>query len=128
MREIEFAVYGHGHIYVFPPGEILSQGCIYDYAGKYGQNATKTLVEAPLSDQQRSSGMALAKKAYAIAGCDGFARVDCFLDDTGQFVLNEINPIPGFTANSLFPLICQAHGFELIDNLVALGLYNKRQK
>ena len=48
-----------------------------------------------------------------------FARVDFFLEkDTNQIYLNEINTIPGFTKNSMFPLLWKSSGLE-IDELVA---------
>lgn len=124
-REIEFAVYGDGEVKVFPPGEILSLGAVYDFEAKYGENASPVAPEASLSEEQKQAGMALAKEAYKIAGCNGFARVDFFLDKRGQFFLNEINPIPGFTKHSMFPKICERWGisaFKLIDILVAIGL------
>ena len=48
-----------------------------------------------------------------------FARVDFFLEkDTNKIYLNEINTIPGFTKNSMFPLLWKSSGLE-IDELVA---------
>ena len=48
-----------------------------------------------------------------------FARVDFFLEKvTNKIYLNEINTIPGFTKNSMFPLLWQSSGLE-IDELVA---------
>ena len=48
-----------------------------------------------------------------------FARVDFFLEkDTNKIYLNEINTIPGFTKNSMFPLLWKSSGLE-INELVA---------
>jgi D-alanine-D-alanine ligase len=38
----------------------------------------------------------LAVRAFSLAGCSGFARVDFFVDSE-SVVLNELNTIPGFT-------------------------------
>ncbi|MGZ3634212.1 MAG: D-alanine--D-alanine ligase family protein, partial [Parachlamydiaceae bacterium] len=87
--------------------------------------------QAELTPQLKNLGKELAKKAYQAVGCVGMARVDFFLESDGAYWLNEVNPIPGFTANSLYPLICQANGFELsalLDELIRLGLQQAEQK
>ncbi|MBA3238811.1 MAG: UDP-N-acetylmuramate--L-alanine ligase [Parachlamydiaceae bacterium] len=124
-REIEFAVLGNEIPHVFPPGEVLANGEIYVYNAKYGPNGISVTAQAELPAGVMDKGTALAKKAYEVAGCKGMARVDFFLDESGKFWLNEINPIPGFTVNSLFPRICHANGVpisKLIDKLITLGL------
>lgn len=124
-REIEFALFGQEIVKVFPPGEVLSSGAIYDFAAKYSERGFKVTSEAKLDQNLLKQGMDLAEKAYRIAGCDGFARVDFFLDEKEQFFLNEINPIPGFTKNSLYPQICERWGInitELVNILISLGL------
>lgn len=129
-REIEFAVIGNDQIVVFPPGEILTGGHIYDYEGKYSKNGTKTAAKADLSPSLIEEGKSLVKRAYLAARCTGMARIDTFLDEKGKFWINEINPIPGFTKNSLYPQMCSINGFEgtdLIDRLIVLGLERKRK-
>lgn len=125
MREIEFAVIGNDEVEVFPPGEILSQGALYDYEAKYSDCQMEVNSVADLPSHIIEEGRLMAKSAYKAAGCMGMARVDMFLDKNNVFWLNEINPIPGFTKNSLYPLICQANGVSkeaLVDRLIILGL------
>ena len=53
------------------------------------------------------------------------ARVDFFLRDDGQFVVNELNTIPGFTPISMYPRLWEASGIpypELIDRLIDQAL------
>jgi len=52
----------------------------------------------------------LALKAYKSVGCSKYARVDIMLDERGPKLL-EINTIPGFTAQSLYPKQAHAGGF-----------------
>lgn len=130
-RELEFSVFGDGAISVFPPGEIMTQGKIYDYQGKYFNSDFPTTPSAKLDLSIIEKGMAFASKAYLAAGCDGYARVDCFLDENDQFFLNEINTIPGFTGTSLFPQMCETGGLKLIDlinELVCISLQRARFK
>lgn len=124
MREIEFAVIGNDTVDVFPPGEVLSLGGFYDYQAKYSTKQMQVESVANLSKELIEAGMLMAKNAYKAAGCKGMARIDMFLDKNNTFWLNEINPIPGFTKNSLYPLICQANGLStesLMDKLIILG-------
>lgn len=130
-REIEFAVLGNaGKEKVFSPGEVIAKGQVYTYEAKYGPQGISVNPVADLPSEKIEEGIALAKKAYQAIGCRGMSRVDFFLDKKGKFWLNEINPIPGFTVNSLYPLMCQKNGLEyakLLDALIILGLEAHRQ-
>ena len=53
------------------------------------------------------------------------ARVDMFVTEENEIVLNEINTLPGFTATSRYPSMMQAAGIsftELIDLLIDLAM------
>jgi D-alanine-D-alanine ligase len=53
------------------------------------------------------------------------ARVDFFVRDDGEVVVNELNTIPGFTATSVYAKLFEASGIgysELLDRLIALAL------
>lgn len=129
-REIEFAVCGNRWITVFPPGEICSNGEKYDFEGKYSDNGTETKAKADLPQELIEEGRFLAETAYKAIGCTGMARVDFFLDSNNKFWLNEINPIPGFTPNSLYPAICHENGLSypaLLDRLVISAMERVRQ-
>ena len=50
------------------------------------------------------------------------ARVDFFVRDDGEVLVNELNTIPGFTATSVYAKLFEASGIayaELLDRLVA---------
>ena len=53
----------------------------------------------------------------------GQARVDVFYDEAnGQIWLNEINTLPGFTSQSMYPTLWEASGIplpQLVAELVA---------
>ncbi|MCK5705130.1 MAG: hypothetical protein KAI29_28455 [Cyclobacteriaceae bacterium] len=64
-------------------------------------------------------------QAYQALRCEDFARVDLFLTEGGEIIINEINTIPGFTSASMFPMMWQNMGIsytELISELVNLCL------
>ena len=58
------------------------------------------------------------------------ARVDLFLErNSGDFWVNEVNTIPGFTSISMYPKLWQLTGLpysELLDELVRLALERHR--
>jgi len=130
-RELEFSVLGNDReIIAFPPGEILTNGQVYDYESKYAAQGMPTTFRAEIPSEKVTEGISLVKKAYRAIGGSGMARIDTFLDKQGRYWINEINPIPGFTANSLYPQMCAAHGLslpQLLDALIILGLERKKQ-
>ena len=129
-REIEFAVLGNGQVTAFPPGEIFPDSEICSYAGKYHSAGRDPEIIADLSPELVEKGIELVKKAYEAIGCNSMSRIDTFLDENGNYWLNEINPIPGCTKNSPFPKMCMAHGLSkeaLIDRLLVLALERRRR-
>ncbi|BDQ54349.1 vancomycin D-type resistance protein VanD [Enterococcus faecalis] len=91
---------------------------------KGSENAT-IKVPADLPVEVRERIQETAKKVYQTLGCKGLARIDMFLREDGQIVLNEVNTMPGFTSYSRYPRMMTAAGFtlsELIDRLIELAL------
>ena len=75
----------------------------------------------------------VAVDAFVASECEGMARVDFFVRDDGEVVVNELNTIPGFTATSVYAKLFEASGIpyaELLDRLVALALerHERRSK
>ena len=95
-----------------------------------GSDNSTPIVPADISAQSRSLVQETAKAVYRALGCSGLARVDLFLTDDGQVVLNEVNTFPGMTSYSRYPRMMSAAGVsraELIDRLVSLTLTGKLQ-
>ena len=55
---------------------------------------------------------ASAVQAFEALDCEGLARVDFFVTDDGQVLVNEINTMPGFTPASMFPRMWAAAGVD----------------
>jgi D-alanine-D-alanine ligase len=124
-REIEVAVLGNDEPRASVPGEIVPSHDFYDYEDKYVGDGAQLLVPAPLDAEQRATVQRLALDAFRALRCEGMARVDFFLDESGSFLVNEINTIPGFTPISMYPKLWDASGVgyaALIDELVRLAL------
>ncbi|MBB4276968.1 D-alanine--D-alanine ligase family protein [Rhizobium mongolense] len=129
-REIEFSVLEDtaGNLFVSRPGEIVpaeSHG-FYSYNAKYiDENGAALKIPAELPPQVEAGMRDIAARAFRAVGCDSMARVDFFLTPDMQFLVNEINTIPGFTDISMYSKAMAASGVsyaEVIDRLVAHGL------
>lgn len=93
-----------GEIRVHEPHEF------YDFEAKYLDNATSFDLPAPVADSISNEIRDSAITAFVALGCEGLARVDFFLTETGEVVINELNTMPGFTPRSVFPMLWEATG------------------
>ncbi|MFI8179456.1 D-alanine--D-alanine ligase [Actinacidiphila glaucinigra] len=96
----------------------------YDFEAKYIDSA-EGVVPAPLTPEQTAEVQRLAVAAFDAASCEGLVRADFFLQDDGEFVINEINTMPGFTPISMYPRMWQESGVgyaELVDRLIQAAL------
>jgi len=84
----------------------------YDYEAKY--NATTTQYHCPsgLDQVQELFLKNLAVTGSKVVGVKGWARVDVFIDDSGQYQLIEINTVPGMTDHSLVPMAAKQAGID----------------
>jgi D-alanine-D-alanine ligase len=126
-REIECAVLGNENPLILEAGEIIPSHEFYDYEAKYlDPEGAAFKIPAELTELQRETLNAFALKAYKACELSGMARVDFFIDRrTGKLLLNEVNTIPGFTAISMYPKMCQASGIsysQLLSRLIDLAL------
>lgn len=129
-REVECSVLEHptGELFVSRPGEIApaeSHG-FYSYDAKYvDADGAVVKVPADLPAEVEERVRRTAAVAFRALGCDGMARVDFFVTPDMDFLVNEVNTIPGFTDISMYPKAMAASGVayaELLDRLVAHGL------
>jgi len=125
-REIECSVLGNSRPVASLPGEVVLSDEFYSFETKYvSEDGAKLQIPAELSSEQLSSMQKLALKAYKALQCSGLARVDFFLTEDGNWMINEINTLPGFTSISMYPQMWEASGIsysELIDQLIELAL------
>lgn len=123
-RELEVGVLGNDQLETTAPGEIRPVHDFYDFEAKY-LDASELVIPAELDDELRGRIEGLARDAYRAIGCRGMARVDFFVTRDDELVVNEINTIPGFTPNSMFPRLWDAQGVDypqLVDRLLQLAL------
>ncbi len=125
-REFECAVLGGAHPVASVPCEILPSQDFYTYEDKYLLNKAQIDLPAKLSDAQTAEIQRLAVAGFEAVGCEGMARVDFLMDEaSGEFFVNEINTIPGFTSISMYPKMWEYSGIpyaSLLDRLIQLAL------
>ncbi len=123
--EVECAVMGNSDPVASVVGEVVPCNEFYDYDAKYLANESELHIPARLSDEMLKAVQVAAVNAYRALGCTGFTRVDFFVCDNGDILLNEPNTIPGFTSISMYPKLFAASGVpypELLDRLLQLAI------
>jgi D-alanine-D-alanine ligase len=106
-------------------GEIVPQAEWYDYAAKYDEGGSEIIVPARIPQETAERVQQLAVDSFIATECEGMARVDFFVRENGEVVVNELNTIPGFTATSVYARLFEASGIpygELLDRLIQLAL------
>jgi D-alanine-D-alanine ligase len=98
----------------------------YDFEAKYLPEENTALdVPADLRSNIASTVQQLAAKAFCALGCESLARVDFFVRPDGSVLVNEVNTMPGFTPQSMFPRMWAAAGMtysQLINRLLRTAL------
>ena len=125
-RELECSVLGNDSPIASVPGEILPRHEFYSYEAKYlDENGAVLEIPAKLPSEISERICQLAIKTFLVLCCEGMARVDFFLRNGKEIIVNELNTIPGFTRISMYPKLWEATGIsysELIDKLIELGI------
>ena len=92
----------------------------YDYQNKYFTDDTKYICPCGLPAAKEEALKALALRAFTLAGCTGWGRVDLMLDAKGGPWLLEVNTSPGMTGHSLVPMAAKAVGVSYEDLCVKI--------
>jgi D-alanine-D-alanine ligase len=130
--EVECSVLGNEEPIASVPGEIVPLASDwYDYSAKYDEGGMELVVPPRIPEQAITRVQELAVASFRAADCEGMARVDFFIRDGGEVLVNELNTIPGFTATSVYAKLFDASGIpypELLDRLVELALERRDRR
>ncbi|MDX7988678.1 D-alanine--D-alanine ligase [Xenorhabdus sp. 12] len=125
-REIECAVLGNEYPEASVCGEIVLSRGFYSYETKYIESdGAKLAIPAQMSQDASERIRNMALKAFEALECAGMARVDVFMTEDEQIVINEVNTLPGFTSISMYPKLWGATGISytnLITRLIELAI------
>jgi len=125
VREIECGIIGNSKLLTSEIGEVKYESDWYDYDSKYNSN-NKITIPAKIDSKITKQIKEIAIQSCRALNIFGFARVDFFIEkSSNKILLNEINTIPGFTKNSMFPMLREASGLkneQLVAKLVDISL------
>ena len=133
-REVECSVLGNENPMASTVGEVIPSHEFYSYEAKYlDEKGALLTIPADLPKDIINKVRELAVKTYKVLCCEGMGRVDCFVKNNGEVIVNEINTIPGFTKISMYPKLWDVSGVsysELLDKLIKLAIdrFKKEQK
>ena len=127
--EVECSVLGNRNPIASLPGEIEAHGFEgadwYDFSAKYEEGGMDLIVPPRISPEAIARVQELAVRSFVASECEGMARVDFFVRESGDVVVNELNTIPGFTATSVYAKLFDASGIsypELLRRLIELAV------
>lgn len=88
----------------FAVGAVLTGGREYSFERKYcGEDNISAVDRYPRSDSEREEIIKRSRRLVSALGIKTMCRVDFLVTAEGEILFNEINLVPGFTEDSLFP-------------------------
>jgi D-alanine-D-alanine ligase len=130
--EVEVGVLGNREPVASLVGEIVvTNNEWYDWQAKYDEGEMDLVLPARITDEQTLRVQQLAVQAFVATECEGIARVDCFVREDGEVLVNELNTMPGFTATSVYAKLFEASGIpyaELLDRAIDLALERRERR
>ena len=113
-------------VFSLPPGlpEIIT------YEAKWKKDSTYYLGTQPvcpavISEEEEYTIASVARRAYRLTGCRGYARVDMRMNDRGELFVLEVNPNPDISPDSGAALQAKAAGLDytaFIGKIVSLAV------
>lgn len=123
-REIECSVLGLDNPRASLLGEILPQTEFYSYESKYiDEKGADLAIPADVTDEETKKIQGIAVDTFQTLECEGLARVDVFLTNSGEVYVNEVNTLPGFTRISMYPKLWEVSGLSYTDLITHLIEY-----
>ncbi len=122
-REIECAILEDNTVQASVLGEVPKNDSFYSYDAKYNEGCLEPIVPADVDLPIVEKIQDLALRAFKALDCRHVARVDFFVsDEEGEIYINEVNTLPGFTPQSMYPKLWEASGVsyeDLIEKLLS---------
>lgn len=131
-REMQISVVGNNDPKVSVPGEFILEDPFFDYDAKYIDGKLIPVIPAKLEPDVSDKVRKFAVKAFKVLDCHGLARVDIFVTDDNEILVNEVNTMPGFTSVSMTPVLWGATDgttyAQLVEKLIQLGFKRHKEK
>lgn len=136
--ELTVGVIGNNYPISLPPSQAIASKGVLSIEEKFLPGQGENQTPAPLSKDAELLVKSKMVEAYKYTGCKGYARVDCFYQNSEQsptgkerVVIIEINTLPGMT-----PATCIFHQaaemdikpMDFIDLIITLGFEEHQVK
>ena len=118
--EIKVGVLGNDAEKIGAICELLSNGDWNDFSTKYVAHSSTKNIPADFDKETEDMIKEATVKIYRALECRGFSRVDFFLTEDNELVFNEINTMPGFKPESVYPELFTAIGMSYTDLITEL--------
>ena len=92
----------------------------YDYQNKYFSDDTRYICPCGLAAAEEQALQAVSLRAFRLAGCAGWGRIDIMRRADGRSFLLEVNTSPGMTGHSLVPMAAKQAGISYEDLCLAI--------
>lgn len=126
-RKLEAAVFGYDSPFSSCIGEITENIRAYDPNDFSATSGDDLTVPADLPNDVQNKIRETAVQAFKALNCKGMARIDFFLTDDGQLLLNKIGVAPGLRKNSIYPKLMEHLGMSLsylLDKMLEQAIEN----
>lgn len=126
-RKLEAAVFGYDSPFSSCIGEITENIRAYDPNDFSATSGDDLTVPADLPNNVQNKIRETAVQAFKALNCKGMARIDFFLTDDGQLLLNKIGVAPGLRKNSIYPKLMEHLGMSLsylLDKMLEQAIEN----
>ncbi len=134
-REFNTTVLGNGRLTVPAISEIVftlppEKPRVLTFAAKWEENSlyfdrTRAVCPAAISAREQAEIGRIARAAFRLVGCRGYARVDFRQDADGRFKVLEVNPNPDITPGSGAALQTATAGItysQFVEKLIRFAL------
>ncbi|HSX30498.1 MAG TPA: D-alanine--D-alanine ligase [Candidatus Saccharimonadales bacterium] len=103
----------------------------FDYENKYNGRSQEIVNPAQIPSETLQEAQELALRTHQLTGCLHLSRTDMIVTANGGLFVLETNTLPGMTAQSLFPKMAAAVGYDmprLVDRFVQMALEQSRDR
>ena len=110
---------------VLPAIKLETPHTFYDYDAKYKANDTRYTCPCGLDADALSTLNELVAKTADVCDLRDWGRVDLMRNESGQFLVIEVNTVPGMTDHSLVPMAAKEAGLnfqQLVLKLLELSM------
>lgn len=121
-KEVETCIIGNNQPLASLGGELEMDDPFYDYESKYIKKSAVPVIPARLNSDLSKKVEEISLQTYEALDCRGIARVDVFVNEDDEVLVNEVNTMPGFTPISMAPMLWaetdNSSFGDLIDRLI----------